>query len=204
MNSTACEPDALEQGGRRVGHWLGVRLPLKWLGPEAHGTATPLERPPIPKMPTKSSGHHKPSSLEFHREDFPFYWVARVNALYEVEMERALKLVDCDIPTWRVLAILNQQGTCSVSDIATHAIAKLSTVTRIVYRMKDEGLVTTATAPHDGRVTEVTLTAAGERAMQRVKDATNSMFERSFHGLTPAKIAKINELLQILFQNLST
>lgn len=156
-------------------------------------------------MPTKKpSAPHKPSSPDFHREDFPFYWVAQVHALYGVEMERALKSVDCDIPTWRVLAILHQQGTSSVSDIATHAVAKLSTVTRIVYRMKDEGLVTTATAAHDGRVTEVTLTPAGERAMQRVKDATNGIFERSFASLTPAKIAKLNELLQILFSNLST
>ena len=143
-----------------------------------------------------------PAAAEFHREDSPFYWVARVNGVYSLQLAEALKVVDCDIPTWRILAILHEQGTSSVSHIATHAIAKLSTVTRIVYRMKEDGLVTTATAAHDGRVTEVTLTAAGERAMQRVKDATGPLFARSFRGLTAAKIRKLNELLALVFRNL--
>jgi DNA-binding MarR family transcriptional regulator len=151
---------------------------------------------------TPKPNRFKPTSPDFHKEDFPFYWIARVHALYALDMERALKAVDCDIPTWRVLAILSDQGTTSVSDIATHAIAKLSTVTKIVYRMKAEGLVTTATAAHDGRVTEVTLTPAGAQAMQRVNDATSGLFTRSFAGLTPSKVMKLNELLKILFHNL--
>jgi MarR family transcriptional regulator, organic hydroperoxide resistance regulator len=151
---------------------------------------------------SKRSKRQASSQPEFHKEDFPFYWVARVHALYTLEMEAALKAVDCDIPSWRVLAVLHEQGTSSISDIATHAIAKLSTITKIVYRMKADGLVTTATAAHDGRVTEVTLTEDGERALQRVRDATSGLFARSFAGLTPAKLGKLNELLKLIFGNL--
>jgi DNA-binding MarR family transcriptional regulator len=152
----------------------------------------------------KTARSYNPSTApDFHREEFPFYWIARVYGMYTVQMEEALKTVDFDIPTWRVLAILHEQGTTSVSNIATHAIAKLSTVTRIVYRMKDDGLVTTATAAHDGRVTEVSITDAGEKAMQRLKDTTQHLFARSFRGLTPAKIKKLNELLSEIFQNIS-
>ena len=178
------------------------RGPLRWRV-AIRAAAFPSAASVLNMLSKKTPGQHSPSSPDFHREDFPFYWVARVNGLYSMEMERALKAVDCDIPTWRVLAILQQQGSSSVTEIATHAVAKLSTVTRIVYRMKADGLVTTATSSQDGRVTEVALTPDGERAMQRVKDATHNIFERSFKGLTPAKIAKLNELLKILFSNLS-
>jgi len=150
----------------------------------------------------KNPNHYRPSSPDFHREEFPFYWIARVHGMYTLEMERALKTIGCDIPTWRVLAILQQQGTSSISEIATHAIAKLSTVTKMVYRMKAEGLVTTATSANDGRVTEVTITPEGERVLARIGDATSGLFERSFRGLTPTRIAKLNELLQVIFGNL--
>jgi|SRR6218665_1253758 len=154
-------------------------------------------------MATSSrTNHFHPSRPDFHKEEFPFYWIARVHARYTMDMERALKPVGRDIPTWRVLAILTEQGTSSISDIATHAVAKLSTITKIVYRMKAEGLVTVATAAHDGRVTEVSLTDEGRHAMQRINDATYSLWDRSFAGLSPAKVAKLNELLKVLLDNL--
>lgn len=143
------------------------------------------------------------SISEFHRADWPYYWIARINTLYMQELERALKSVDCDVPTWRVLAILQEQGVSSVSDIAVHAVAKLSTMTKTVYRMKADNLVETFTSESDGRVTMVQLTEAGRLQLLRVKDATHGLFERSFDGLTPGKLEKLNQSLQQIFQNLS-
>lgn len=142
------------------------------------------------------------SEHEFHRADWPFYWIARVNALYTHEMERVLKVVNSDISTWRVLAILQEQGVSSVSDIAVHSVSKLSTTTKIVYRMKADGLVSTSVSAQDGRVTLVDLTPAGRRQLQRVADATHGLFQRSFDGLTPARVLRLNDLLKQVFRNL--
>lgn len=146
--------------------------------------------------------HHSPSDKDFHKEDLPFYWVARIHTLYAAEMERALKTVGSDIPTWRVLAILQDQGRSSMSEIATHAIAKLPTITKLVYRMEAEGLVATSTSASDARVTEVDLTKAGRYALQRAKDATGTLFHRCFDNIPPSKLEKLNELLRLLFDNL--
>lgn len=154
-------------------------------------------------MAVRSSKRSNPPDLEFHRADWPFYWIAQVNALYTQEMERVLKAVGCDMPTYRVLAILQEQGVSSVSDITVHAVGKLSTTTKIVYRMKADGLVSTATSESDGRVTMVSLTNSGLVALGRVKDATHGLFERSFDGLTPAKLDKLNESLRVVFRNLN-
>ncbi|PXW99377.1 DNA-binding MarR family transcriptional regulator [Sphaerotilus hippei] len=144
-----------------------------------------------------------PASPEFRKEEFPFYWLARVHGAYTMEMEQALKTVDMDIPTWRTLFILKENGTSSISEISLHAIAKLSTVTKIVYRMKAEGLVDTAPSQQDGRVTEVTLTETGRQAIERIQLATSHLFLRSFNGMTTAQIDKLNELLQLLLRNIA-
>jgi len=100
------------------------------------------------------------------------------------------------------LWILNENGESSISEISTHAIAKLSTITKIVYRMKDDGLVDTAPSPEDGRVTHVRITEAGLQSITRMQEATRELFQRSFKGLTEAQVKRLNTMLEVVFHNL--
>ncbi|MFJ3077162.1 MULTISPECIES: MarR family winged helix-turn-helix transcriptional regulator [Pseudomonas] len=155
---------------------------------------------------SKNTGHshHDPASDEFRKEDFPFYWLARVHGRYTQNMERLLKKIDLDVPRWRVLWILNENGESSISEISTHAIAKLSTITKIVYRMKDDGLVDTAPSPEDGRVTQVRITEVGLQNIERMQEVTRELFQRSFKGLTEAQVQRLNRMLEVVFHNLET
>jgi len=146
-------------------------------------------------MPAKSN--HTPSNADFHKEEFPFYWLARVHGRYTLAMEKALKKVNMDIPRWRILFILKEQGVSSIS-----AVAKLPTVTKTVYRMKADGLVDTQTSSDDGRVTEVSLTRQGRDAIEQIQAATSDLFRHSFKGLTDAQINRLNRLLEAIFNNL--
>jgi DNA-binding MarR family transcriptional regulator len=151
----------------------------------------------------KNLRRYIPSSADFSYEEFPFYWLARVHGIYQRNLERALAKVGTDIPTWRVLFILKVHGTSSMSEISTHAIGKLPTITRIIQRMKQEGLVETNTHAQDGRVTEVCVTAAGHALIARIEDVTEGLFARSFKGFTPAQIARLNAHLSQLYDNLA-
>jgi DNA-binding MarR family transcriptional regulator len=144
-----------------------------------------------------------PTDPDFAREEYPFYWLARVHGVYTLEMEKALKSVGLDVPTWRTLMILKEQGASSMSDIALHAVAKLSTVTKAVYRIQEEGLVETSTSPQDARVTLVKITTAGRRALERSQLATQHIFSRSFEGMTPGQLKRLNESLRMILDNLS-
>ncbi|UFH51024.1 MarR family winged helix-turn-helix transcriptional regulator [Pseudomonas sp. KNUC1026] len=150
----------------------------------------------------KRQSRYDPASEDFRKEDFPFYWLARVHGQYMHNMERLLKKVDLDVPRWRVLWILNENGQSSISEISTHAIAKLSTITKIVYRMKDDGLVSTATSTEDARVTQVSITPLGLETIERMQGVTHGLFQRSFTGLTEAQIQRLNGMLETVFHNL--
>lgn len=146
---------------------------------------------------------YHPHSPDFDKDEFPFYWLARVHGVYTLQMEQALKPIGLDIPSWRILFILSERGTRSMSDIALHAVAKLSTVTKTVYRMKAEGLVETATSAQDARVTEVSITQPGTQALEKARLATQHIFVRSFEGLTVTQIRRLNESLHLILDNLS-
>ena len=40
---------------------------------------------------TPRSQRYNPASDDFHKEDFPFYWLARVHGRYTLAMEKELK-----------------------------------------------------------------------------------------------------------------
>lgn len=152
---------------------------------------------------SKQLSRHNPASEDFVKDDFPFYWVARLNNIYHHHMERALRKVGADLPTWRILSILRENGTSSMSDISLHAVVKLPTITKIVYRLQERGLVLTSTSASDGRVTEVSLTPKGEEMLSRMRKATENIFLKGYAGLTPPKIERLNKMLMQLFDNLS-
>ena len=154
---------------------------------------------------SSSNGHtgkFYPASEAFDVEAFPPYWIARLNAQYGLCMEKTLKTVKMDVSRWRVAMILRVYGDLSISRIAEHAVGKLPTITKIVYRMQDEGLVTVSTSARDGRVSLVGLSGKGYAVVDQVLAATQGLFERLFSGFTEAQIGRLNGDLQKMLDNL--
>ena len=144
----------------------------------------------------------RPSNEAFELDEFPFYWVARVNARYALEMDKTLKPMNMDISRWRVAMLLNVHGDMSISDIAEQALGKLPTITKIVYRMRDEGLVEVYPSDVDGRVSLVRLTEQGHDNVSYVFAHTQEVFQKAFKGFSEPQIRKLNKLLGNLFDNL--
>lgn len=145
---------------------------------------------------------YDPLSENFQRQEFPFYWIARVNALYAQEMERVLKKIDMDVPRWRIMMILMEQDRLSISEIADQAVSKLPTATKILYRMRDQGLIELVTSPTDGRVTLASMTPEGRDRLELVRESVSGIFKRCFQGLTAAQIKRLNGLLEQLHDNM--
>jgi DNA-binding MarR family transcriptional regulator len=154
-----------------------------------------------PMSTVKKRSRFLPDDVEFRYEEFPFYWLARVYGIYQLEMEKVLKKLGTDVPARRVLTMLQMHGTVSVSELATHALIKLSTLTRIVQRMREEGLVETRTNAEDARITDVSIAPKGEDLAARIHQATTKIFVKGYQGLTDAQLAKLTELLKVMFHN---
>lgn len=144
-----------------------------------------------------------PADVLFDVQSFPLYWVARLNAKYSLAMEKQLKRVGMDVPRWRVGMMVRIHGELSISQIAEHAIGKLPTITKIVYRMQDEGLVVVKTSDQDGRVSLVSLTEKGHEAINGVTQATTGLFDGIYDGLSKEDLEQLMKTLRHMFQNLA-
>ena len=144
-----------------------------------------------------------PSSDDFSLEDFPFYWITQVHAQYVMNVDYALKKYGLDNSRRRLLLALESKPHASVSDLSDMIVSKMSTTTKIVYRLKDEGLVNTYSCENDARITRVVLTEKGLEMAKKVNDLTGVVLEQSFEGLTPLQIEKMMDSLQHIFKNLT-
>ncbi|MGL4726093.1 MAG: MarR family winged helix-turn-helix transcriptional regulator [Scandinavium sp.] len=139
----------------------------------------------------------------FHREEFPFYWIVNVYARYTQIMEVTLKKAQLDVSGFRVLMVTHQYGKASISQIAEYAMAKMPTVTKIVGRLRDEGLVTTASSENDARVTEVMLTDLGRQKVEEAWAQASKVFDKGFKGMSASQVAKMNLALAKVLDNLN-
>ena len=154
-------------------------------------------------MPKKYSRFLLLSGENFDLGDFPYYWITQVHAQSVKKLDHALKKYGLDNSRRRILLSLKSKPHASVSDLSEMVISKMSTTTKIVYRLKDEGLVETYSCEDDARITRVILTEKGQQMAQKINDLTNVVLEQSFDGLTPLQIEKMMESLQHIFKNLS-
>ena len=145
----------------------------------------------------------QPGEEHFDLENWPFYWITRAYGQYMSSLEQTLKSVELDIPRWRVLMLLQGARARSISYLSTEAITKLSTMTRIVQRMQDDGLVITRPRASDQRVTEVLLTGNGRRARLLALHQAETIYANSFNGLSASDLKQLNKLLSRIHANLS-
>ena len=153
--------------------------------------------------PTKKSPAGLSDETEFHREEFPFYWIVNVYARYTQTVEIALKKIALDVSRFRVLMITHQYGEASISQISEYALAKMPTVTKIVGRLRDDGLVTTASSERDARVTVVMLTDAGKQKVAEAMPLVGKIFDKGFKGMSASQVEKMNQSLSKVLDNLN-
>jgi MarR family transcriptional regulator, organic hydroperoxide resistance regulator len=144
-----------------------------------------------------------PSSDVFRLSSSPFYLIAHADFMYHDAMEKILAKHGITKSTYRILTVLREAQPCSVTYLADTALIKRTTVSRIIERMVQMNLVTTAQGGDDGRVTEVRMTAEGKDLLDRLTPMIGRLIERATEGLTHAELTRLVGTLQIMSANLS-
>lgn len=152
---------------------------------------------------TKKYSKFLPTTDNFNLAEFPYYWITQVHSQYVLNVDHALKKYGVDNSRRRLLLALESKPDASVSELSDMIVSKMSTTTKIVYRLKDEGLVDTRSCSQDARITRVNLTDAGKQMIIKINGLMSVVLEQSFEGLTPLQIEKMMESLKHIFKNLS-
>lgn len=99
---------------------------------------------------------------------------------------------------WRVLRVLEEQGPQDLSQIAVEACLLLSSLTRMIRPMTDEGLITRHTPPEDRRKTIVAITPAGAALLLAHAADSDAVFSRIEAGFGAERLEQLLDLLEDL------
>ena len=143
-----------------------------------------------------------PSARDFQIGEYPFYLFDRANHAYGEALTAALQSRRMDRARWQVLLCLRETNPSSVSELAQRASKELSTVSRVVERMRRDNLVTTAPRHSDQRVTEVFLEPVGQRTLDELLEVASTVYQQALSGFAPDEIPVLVKALRRILQNL--
>lgn len=122
--------------------------------------------------------------------------VLRLHQLMAAEIDRVLKTFDLTRTSYLVLSTiqLSEHGRRLLSHIATHMLVHPTTVTLVVDKLEQQGLVVRQPHPTDRRATYAKITPSGSALM---REATRALDQAGFGlpGLSPAQAGRLTELL---------
>lgn len=143
-----------------------------------------------------------PADRGFALDDYVLYNLNRASSIYSDEMSAALKSHGLNTVKWRILMLLADKSPSPVSELARRSVTKLPTLTRMLIRMEQEGLVVRTALQHDRRVVEVTMTPKAVKTLQAVKAIGQRVFERTFDGVSAREIEVVTKVLKRMRENL--
>lgn len=143
-----------------------------------------------------------PGSSGFRVDCYPFYLLNRAVGRYNTLIEAELRKIGVDIPTWRVLMILGERAPQPIGQVARLAVINLSTMMRIVERMTKAKLVESIPSASDGRITELKLTAGGNRKLAAARKVTAPIYKRLIRDFSAKEFSNLLDVLNRLYDNL--
>ncbi|MBO9332064.1 MarR family transcriptional regulator [Achromobacter sp. HZ01] len=105
------------------------------------------------------------------------------------------------LPRWRILLALHERGPCSQKHLAERCRLDPASLTRQLQAMQKLGWISRAVDPQDNRLTNASLTAAGQAVVDAALPKRAAFFEESLKGLSTADIDALNRVLSQLEQN---
>lgn len=105
------------------------------------------------------------------------------------------------LPRWRILLTLHEYGQCSQKMLAERCRLDPASLTRLLQAMQQLGWVTRSPDPNDNRVTNASLTAAGQAVVNEALPRREAFFEESLQGLSAEEVHTLTRALDILERN---
>jgi DNA-binding MarR family transcriptional regulator len=124
-----------------------------------------------------------------------YHLLTEVFILLDDADRRTLTLHNLSIRQFNILYHLDQEQGLSINELSNHLLCDKSNTTRLVERMKQDGLVTREQDPNDRRYVSVRLTEEGMRLREKAMAAHQNNVDERFKTLSSQEQVKLNKLL---------
>lgn len=118
------------------------------------------------------------------------------SAFVEILRNESISLAE-----WRVLTALTDRDHQTLSELASHAGAELSYLSRVVLQIEARGLVARSASPDDKRATRASITGDGRAMVQAVMPLAKALEASWLTGIPAEDVRVLRKTLQALYLN---
>lgn len=140
--------------------------------------------------------NNEPESLK----NFPFFWISQVNGKYSQLIEKSIKKLGIDNTRRKIILSTNALGEASITDIANLSTLKLTTATKAVYRLVEDGIVEVFSSATDERISMVKLTDKGLSLVQQINQISAVTLAGILNAFSEDELHHLNQQLKKLFE----
>lgn len=130
------------------------------------------------------------------------YLMSRASFLVSNQFHRQLEQAGVPVSFWRVLAALSDQPSLSVGELAKFVLFKQPTLTKILDRMIDLGLVQRMDCEKDRRRVDVSITEAGRQLVDGLVVQALAHEKQVLSSYSEADAATLKHVLGDLIERL--
>ena len=139
--------------------------------------------------------NNEPSSLQ----SYPFFWISQVNGKYTQLIEKSIKKLGIDNTRRKIILSTNALEQASITEIANLSTLKLTTATKAVYRLVEDGIVQVFSSDSDERISMVKLTDKGKEMVEQINQISQVTLSGILNAFDDAELHQLNGQLKKLF-----
>lgn len=138
----------------------------------------------------------------FVLENHFYYLLSQILGRRNRRIAQKLRPFGVTMPKWRVLAVLHERPTATMTQLADFTTIERTTLTRNLDQMVRDGLVERCVDSHDRRSIRVHLTPQGARIFRRILPLVIEENDYSTRGLSPEAFVEFRRTLSRIVANL--
>lgn len=131
-------------------------------------------------------------------DDYLLYLLARASSEISAQFHVRLKSHGLQVPEWRVLASLSDGDGMTVGEIAALALQRQPTMTKIIDRMADAGLIARRQDKDDRRKVRIFITKEGRRRVDEALAEAKRHENEVLADYTPDEADRLKAMLRAL------
>ena len=124
-----------------------------------------------------------PSLGEIGLNNFAPYLMNRIMTRWNTNVAQELKDFDITTTQMRALAVLSVSSSVTINELSVFAVTEQSTMSRTLDSLEEQGYIRRQARPDDMRVRDVSITAKGRSAFEKVWPMLYRMLLQMFDGL---------------------
>lgn len=126
----------------------------------------------------------------------PFLLLMHTSKKIQEKIRDDINKSGLNITEFSVLEVLYHKGQQTIQQIGSSILVSSSSMTYVIDKLEQRGLIKRSPCPSDRRVIHVTLTESGTELMEQIMPVHHEMVDSMFESLTQDEAEELAELLK--------